>query len=328
MYRLRFRRGVLRKFMREVAVNSQLSTEALGQVAGVSGRTVRKWIEEKYLPDEVSLKKLSSLTNIQLPPHTKLNNFWYVRKGASLGGKTTFLRHGPLGDVESRRKGGLASWQKRKADPALLEKYTKQFTVPPFSSELAEFVGIMLGDGGMTKYQVTITLHKSLDKDFITYVKKLCKTLFGVAPKVYDHTNPINKNVQTICFSGVNIVSFLVSIGLVIGNKVRQQARVPEWILGDNDYKMACLRGLVDTDGCIFTHKYRVGGKEYAYKKIAFTNRSLPLLQFVHGTCLSLGMRPFMMSDVDVRLTSKRDVSRYMQIVGTNNPKHLKRFQV
>jgi len=42
---------------------------------------------------------------------------------------------------------------------------------PERSSNLAEFIGIILGDGGITERQVTVTLHKHDDKDFCFYVR-------------------------------------------------------------------------------------------------------------------------------------------------------------
>ena len=66
------------------------------------------------------------------------------------------------------------------------------------SEELAEFVGIILGDGGIYEkqekgiYQTRVFGHKQNDYDYITNkVFNLFKNLFGVEPSIY--TKP-NKN--------------------------------------------------------------------------------------------------------------------------------------
>lgn len=327
MNRLRFKKGSLKKFISQIEEKTGLDSEELGKSIGVSGRTIRAWRIEKYYPDEMSVLELSKISNVSIPPHTLVNQYWYAKKGASLGGKRTFELYGPIGTESGRRKGGTTSWQRRRANPELLKKYTTQFLVPSESVDLAEFIGIMLGDGGITKYQATITLHKFLDRGMISYVRKLGRRLFGVTPSEYSHTDTVNLNVKTVCFSGVNLVNSLVTLGLKVGNKVQQQVSVPDWVLKNPEYRIACLRGLIDTDGCVYTHTYTVNTKKYSYKKIAFTNRSMPLLKFVYDTWKELGLNPSVIKNIDVRLNSRGDVQTHMKVVGTHNPKHLKRFR-
>ena len=88
------------------------------------------------------------------------------------------------------------------------------------------------------------------------------------------------------------------------------------------EYSAACLRGLMDTDGGVFLHKYRVNGKIYSYKKICFTNRSVPLLDFVEETLLRLGFNPKKILKVEnkkVWLYNSNEVEEYLGLVGTSN---------
>lgn len=82
------------------------------------------------------------------------------------------------------------------------------FNQPPYSLELAEFIGIILGDGSLSKNQLTITLHKFDDKDFISYVKNLIKRLLGVAPSVYRFQKGKKENQSISLSQGLGLFSF------------------------------------------------------------------------------------------------------------------------
>lgn len=89
----------------------------------------------------------------------------------------------------------------------------------------------------------------------------------------------------------------------------------------------ACARGLFDTDGSVYTHSYRVNGKRYSYKKMSYSSRSLPLLHSFADLMIDLGLKPAIRYKKDVRLEDTHDVAQYFRLIGTHNPKHLKRYQ-
>ena len=78
-------------------------------------------------------------------------------------------------------------------------------TDPLRSNELAEFAGILLGDGGITKYQVTLTLHSRNDELYSKFVIDLIKKLFGVQPAVYSKKDALAINIVV---SRKELVSF------------------------------------------------------------------------------------------------------------------------
>jgi len=86
------------------------------------------------------------------------------------------------------------------------------------------------------------------------------------------------------------------------------------------------MRGLTDTDGCIFTHRYKVNGKFYTYKKLVFTSYSKPLRQSVFNILRGVSLNPRLAQDRDVRLDSIKDMQRYFQLISSHNPKHLNKY--
>ena len=164
-------------------------------------------------------------------------------------------------------------------------------------------MGILLGDGGLTPWQVHISLNSEADKNYIPFVVSLGNQLFGEKPRVFRRKNT---KEATIYYSGISLIKYLTKIGLKIGNKVKQQVGVPGWIKSSPSYKIACLRGLMDTDGGVF---------------------SIPLLHFAAATLKELNLTPKLVDKVEnkkVWLYNKAEVEKYLQIVGTHNPRLLK----
>lgn len=318
MYRLKFKRGDLNRFIQSVEIKLDISVKEMAKRLNVSARTLRDWKREKFNPNDEAIKKLSGWSLISIPKHIILNRYWYVKKGAKLGGIKAYKLYGLLGNKETRAKGGWMSWIKRKNDPDLWKKYLNTFSKPQESKELAEFIGIMLGDGGMTKGQITIYLSSVTDRQFAKYVVGLIKKLFDLKASI---KNVQKSHILRVSLSGINIVKYLIEKGLKIGNKVHLQVGVPDWIWKKNEYIKACVRGLIDTDGCFVIHRYSVKGKKYQYSKLSFSNKSEPILNFVYQGLKRLGYNPKRTIDYDVWLHNQNEVKRYLKEIGTKNIK-------
>jgi intein/homing endonuclease len=132
--------------------------------------------------------------------------------------------------------------------------------------------------------------------------------------------------VNDIVVSRKELVRYLHELGLPKGNKVKQQLDIPVWIKRNRKLAIACLRGLVDTDGSIFTHRYRAKDTWYAYKKLSFTSASEPLRESVYVLLQKFGFHP-RMTNKDVRLDRAEDMRRYFAYIGSHNPKHLRRYK-
>lgn len=318
MDKLSFNPGELRIFIQEVQHKLGLNSDDLARLIGFSGRTLRDWKREKFNPSKKAILKLSQLSQVPLPVYQILPQFWHNKIAAKLGGKRTYELYGLLGDRKSRSKGGRVSWLKRRENPELRKKYVKSFKTPEESEDLAELVGIILGDGGLTRYQCVIYLNSDTDQEFALYVQNLIEKLFGSRPSIYKFRKD---HVWEVSISGVDLVEYLNSKGLSLGNKVLLQVGVPEWIWIKEKYMRACIRGLVDTDGCFTMHKYRVNNKIYVYPKLAFSNRSEPILQFVYQGLKQSGFNPKRTFKYGVWLHNQQEVRRYLQEIGTRNYK-------
>ncbi len=201
----------------------------------------------------------------------------------------------------------------------------KNFTFPQKSNELAELVGIILGDGGITERQLRIYLNKETEPEYVEYVAELMAFLFKESPKKY-YFGGKGKKVCVLCLGGVGLIEFLEKIGLKTGNKVFSQVGVPKWILGNRKYSIVCLRGLVDTDGCIYSHKHTIKGFSCFNYGLTLTNHSKPLLNFAHGVLLKEGFTS-KIKEHSVYLYRQKEVQKYFDIIGSHNQHHFREFE-
>jgi intein/homing endonuclease len=322
--RVSFPTGEQQRFLDGVL--EKLSVNEVAKLCGLSNRTIRDWRREKFLMNSDALNLLCKKLSVPMPHSIELKDpYWYALKGASAGGRATLEKYGRVGgDFEYRKKKWHEWWEREGRHRPHPITTPKRILRPKYTKELAESVGIILGDGGISKYQVVVTLHATDDKEYGGFVARLIAQLFKVPVGIYPSKTDA---VIDYVVSRIELVRFLEEIGLKQGNKIKQQVDIPLWIKNDKEYSLACVRGLVDTDGSVFDHRYKVNGKQYSYKKLSFTSRSEPLRQSVYYIMKDLGLRARLANVYDVRLDSKEDMKKYFQIVGSHNPKHLKRYQ-
>lgn len=310
----------------EGLISQGLKIEDLATICKVSSRTFRSWRQGKFNMSDLALEKICKELKLPIPIVKLLPDYWYVEKGAKLGGIKRMEIYGPPGTKEGRSKGGRVSQLRRRLNP---EEYLncnlrKSISVPEKSIKLAELMGIILGDGGMTKTQLKITLNKEAESEYIDFVVDLVTDLFGEEPKKYYFSDDVQK-ICNIVFSGVQLIEILGTLGLFPGNKVLRQAKVPKWIAINNTFSKSCLRGLVDTDGCVYLHKHFSYGSNYLNLGITFTSHSRPLLDFVFTTLVTAKFHPKIQDD-GVYLYRGPEVIKYANEIGFSNTHHIRRL--
>lgn len=240
-----------------------------------------------------------------------------------LGARARLRQHGNPGTKAGRRKGGLNSLlTHNKRNTGF--KIRKSIRIPKYSDRLAEFIGIVLGDGHVGLYQTSITTNSKTDLEHAQYIQSLIKELFKIKSTL---SYKKNSDACTVTISSRNLCLFLGSNGLTGGNKIRDGVFIPDWIQKNKMYARECVRGLFDTDGCVYKDKHTVKGKEYASLCIAFTNASIPILNFVEKTLKNEGVASTRWGR-HIRIRRAKDVCMYLQKIGFSNPKHLKKITI
>ncbi len=325
MPRAQFLTGKQRDFLHSVKQKSGLPWDSLAKICNVSTRSFRDWRNEKLTADYDAILSLSKKFSIPTGGIKKLQNYWYIEKSAPMGGIARLKLYGPPGTPEGRKKGGRISQKRRRENP---EKYSKlgcitrkDFVGVRHSCLLAELIGIILGDGGLTNSQLTITLHKVDDRAYARFVSSLMMEVLGEKPSWHER-----KNVIRLTISGVRLVTRLEQFGLRRGNKVLHQVKIPLWIQKNPLFLKRCLRGLFDTDGGFYFHR-RGPARICKAFGLCFTNQSLPLINIFYDTLFSYGIKVKKATSSRIYIYNFPGIQKFIRIVGSNNPKHISKFR-
>ncbi len=149
------------------------------------------------------------VATITLELKKEYNSKYFSEIGAR-GGRSRHEKHGNPGTQEGRAKGGRRAIEvhRKRGDT----NFVRAKEIPPIrkSIALAEFMGILFGDGHVGKYQTTITLDSLTDADYAGYVRWLIQEQFHVVP----HTRK-RKGARAveICISRACEEKYLVTAG-------------------------------------------------------------------------------------------------------------------
>lgn len=329
MVRILFAKGRQKVLIDQILEEKKVTISEIAKTCEVSNRTVRDWRREKFTISEKALFRLCKKFNLSIPLGIKkLSNYWYTIKSAKAGGLKRVELYGPPGTPKGRKKGGRNSQLRRKLYPHLYTNciLKKNFFKPEKSSMLAEVVGIILGDGGITDYQLKITLNKETELEYISFVTELLGKIFKEKPCKYFYNNNRRQKICNISINGVNLIKILQNLGLKKGNKITHQVKVPGWITKSEEYSKSCLRGLIDTDGGLYFHKHKTHGHDCFNLGLAYTSYSKPLLEFAHNTLLKFGFTS-RMKEKGLFLYRYEEIVKYFDIIGSSNNHHIERLK-
>ena len=320
-------KGEQGRFLRMSKEQLGVSWEKIAELCGVCATTLRRWVNEEMNMSYEAMLLLQKLSGVPLPPVIEVISVEErLRKAGSKGATTRNKVYGNPGTPEGSRKGARELWRRRRKHPNRYhpigggEKGRKEIQIPEYSPELAELVGILLGDGGIRRWEVKVTLHGEKEVEYAEFVARLFEDLFDLTASI-----SVSKwsNKRTVAVYSVALVEYLEGIGLHRGNKVEQQVGVPDWIFTNRAFMEACVRGLMDTDGgpCIIA-RHRSGRYYVGFR---FKNSSRPLIDGMWKMLTSLGYKATK-SRKYVNLFRREEVKRYCLHIGISNTYKQQRF--
>lgn len=186
-------------------------------------------------------------------------------------------------------------------------------------------MGIMLGDGSIYDGSKVKRIEIVMNRNEISYVENfvspLIKSIFKIEPKI--RSSGHGKNAIGIYANSKKMVVDSKEMGLVPGNKIKNQVGIPKWIFSKRNYIIACVRGLIDTDGCLFKRN------ENKRPRIEFYTSSVNLANDFIIAVNSLGIKCSQRKYKNkfiCGIYSWREVRKFIQIVGFNNINHLSKL--
>ncbi len=121
-----------------------------------------------------------------------------------------------------------------------------------FNNNLAYVVGIAIGDGNLSNPNGrAVRLRVSCDNKYPKIAERIKKAIQQLLPENKISVSKNGKNCSDIsCYS--NKLEGFLSWKAKSGSKYKQKVSVPVWIMISKKYTISCLRGLFETDGCIY----------------------------------------------------------------------------
>lgn len=190
-----------------------------------------------------------------------------------------------------------------------------------YNSELAEFFGILLGDGSVTKYFVKIYLNFIADAGYIPFVRKLSQRLFLGVPVTYQRR--ISEGTKEIQISSKDVCDYLRGIGFDPKNRC-----IPTWITENNKFIKATIRGLFDTEGSVGIKYFRGKNGNYIYKQLIVTNKNKNILRFLEKSLVMFGYKPTKNSGKNIYISNRPDIERYVDDIVPHNPKIINKIKI
>ena len=186
------------------------------------------------------------------------------------------------------------------------------------TSELSEEIGAHVGDGTLSnkKYYFSIRCDKNEKGYFTNFLFRLYKDLFNIDLNLLERGS-----ISGFELSSKAIHSFKENVlGLTVGKKV-DKIDVPSCILESKnlDIYSSFLRGVFDTDGCITFRKNN-------YPIILISIKSENLIKNICFMLSKLGYT-FYTSKYNVTLNGYVVVQKWINEIGSHNPKHLGKFE-
>jgi len=211
------------------------------------------------------------------------------------------------------------------------------------TEELAEFIGIMLGDGHLghytgkngcgrnyVNYQVNIAGNKS-ENEYLNHVMNLFYSLFHI--KLH-YTKDTSFNAIILRKNSKGILQFLNKICGVPLNHKTNIIEIPEIIKNsEDDIKCTFLRGLADTDFTVTFQNRTNKGHNYPVIKGGFKSRKLvedleilyPTLGFRYCVVYNLKARDKRKQEHNtincIYLNGRKNFEVWINRIGFSNPK-------
>jgi len=205
------------------------------------------------------------------------------------------------------------------------------------SKELAEFIGILAGDGHVSfntkRYHISICGDSRLDINYLKYVRNLFNKLFNIDTNI---TIRKGSNCALIEFESRGVLNFLRNIKYYKHHS--RNIRIPDWILINDYYLISLIKGVADTDFSLMLYKNR---KLYPhYPVISLTSADKEFIILISNFLESQGFNVDLILDdrrfdkrfgktwilFRLRLSGRQNLDLWMKLIGFRNQRHLNKY--
>ena len=204
--------------------------------------------------------------------------------------------------MRSKRLDNFKQWRDRMRQEGSIKS---SYPALVKNGDLAELIGIVLGDGHIHKHERCESLRIVGDAKKMGFVDRsaaLVYSVFGKQPKVANRKSS----------DGVNITFYEKNISkrlnIPTGSRAQYEFTLPPWIERSKKYKIRFLRGLYEAEGSLshspatYTHKF------------IFANMNKYLLDLVARLVRELGFTVYV-SAKQVQVSRKAEVQKLSDLI-------------
>jgi len=187
--------------------------------------------------------------------------------------------------------------------------------------DFAEFVGIVIGDGNLYDKgptYVEICGDPVLDFDFMSSLRSRLER-FGFRPKM-----TIREGGLRLRINNKKLVEDLKNIGMPSGREKCTESKIPKIFLKEWSLTKKCIRGVFDTDGCIFYDKRRIYRTPYVRICLHMKNRKL--LKQIQKILATKSIEARINTDgYNLSINGRTQVNKFLKNIGFSNKRHIER---
>jgi DNA-binding transcriptional regulator WhiA len=195
---------------------------------------------------------------------------------------------------------GIDNFKKWRDEMKRLGKIKSAYPPLQKNGDLAELIGVIVGDGNIHAFPRTECLRivsNSANTGFIKRYTALVKKIFDKTPRVSKRkeSNATDIVIYEKCIS--------TRLGIPAGARGKLTIEVPEWIYKNRSHTVRYLRGLYEAEGSIHHHE-----KTYTHK-LLFSNSNESMLRNVFTLLKKLDFTPHRSKD-KIQISRKEEVQK------------------
>lgn len=242
--------------------------------------------------------------------------------GMIKGGISTYKKHKHIFE-----KGRATAIKKFKHH----SKYQFRFDMP-LTPELCELIGAFIGDGFTNKYgnmyMTQFAGHSILDNEYFV------KTLIPIVKMLSPNSNPIlskKDNTLRLTIYSKEFYNLLIERFKFTAGKKAYTVTIPEEIINLKNPNMVnlCVRGIYDTDGCIFYDKRKI--YKNMYIRINLSSVSSVLVKQICNILKELNLNPRITTNYNkhvIQINGVENCKKFIGKIGFSNKRHLDKIKV
>ena len=199
---------------------------------------------------------------------------------------------------QTMKERGLDNFKQWRDEMKRLGKIKSSYPELRKEGDLAELIGVILGDGHIEKFPRTESLTISANANNVGFIKR-----YGALTEKIFEKKPYVKKVKSANCVRIRIYQKEISsrLEIPIGDRGKCEIKIPKWIWKNTECLMRYLRGLYEAEGSFCIHE------PTSTYKFLFSNRNNSLLENVFKGMQKLGFHPHVSSH-QVQISKKAEV--------------------